>query len=119
MNPQPAPRQLELLRFIHRFRQEHDFMPTHREMGQALGILSTNGVNDHLVQLERKGFLVRHPRLQRALRLTEAGLRLVQQAEHADDVERWAEQQDRLREEQALCDHINAAQEPRPLEDCT
>lgn len=76
-----TPRQLDLLQFIHRFRQENDFAPCHREMMEALGISSTCGIADHLSRLERKGLIIRRARLQRALRLTEAGLRLVQQAE--------------------------------------
>lgn len=84
MNPQPAPRQLDLLRFIHRFRQEHDFAPCHREMCEGIGIHSTNGVADHLNRLEAKGLIVRHARLQRAIRLTEAGLELVLAQETAE-----------------------------------
>lgn len=33
--------------------------PSYREIGQALGIKSTNGVSDHLKALERKGYLER------------------------------------------------------------
>lgn len=77
MNPEVAPRQLALLQFIHRFRQEHDIAPCHREMAEALGIQSTNGVADHLDRLQRKGLIVRRARLQRAISLTEAGRKLV------------------------------------------
>lgn len=73
-----TPRQLELLQFIHRFRQEHDIAPCHREMMEALGVNSTCGIADHLDRLQRKGLIVRRARLQRAISLTEAGRKLVQ-----------------------------------------
>ncbi len=60
-------RQLEVLRFIARQIEENGYPPTIREIGEALEIRSTNGVNDHLKALERKGFLTRDPVKSRAL----------------------------------------------------
>jgi repressor LexA len=60
-------RQLEVLRFIARQIDEAGYPPTIREIGEALEIRSTNGVNDHLKALERKGFLTRDPVKSRAL----------------------------------------------------
>jgi repressor LexA len=60
-------RQLEVLRFIARQIEEAGYPPTIREIGEALDIRSTNGVNDHLKALERKGFLSRDPVKSRAL----------------------------------------------------
>jgi repressor LexA len=60
-------RQLEVLRFIARQIEELGYPPTIREIGEALDIRSTNGVNDHLKALERKGFLSRDPVKSRAL----------------------------------------------------
>jgi repressor LexA len=60
-------RQLEVLRFIARQIEERGYPPTIREIGEALDIRSTNGVNDHLKALERKGFLTRDPVKSRAL----------------------------------------------------
>ncbi len=60
-------RQLEVLRFIARQIEECGYPPTIREIGEALDIRSTNGVNDHLTALERKGFLSRDPVKSRAL----------------------------------------------------
>jgi repressor LexA len=60
-------RQLEVLRFIARQIDEAGYPPTIREIGEALDIRSTNGVNDHLKALERKGFLTRDPAKSRAL----------------------------------------------------
>ncbi len=60
-------RQLEVLRFITRQIDDVGYPPTIREIGEALDIRSTNGVNDHLKALERKGFLSRDPVKSRAL----------------------------------------------------
>jgi repressor LexA len=60
-------RQLEVLRFIARQIDDAGYPPTIREIGEALDIRSTNGVNDHLKALERKGFLTRDPAKSRAL----------------------------------------------------
>jgi repressor LexA len=60
-------RQLEVLRFIARQIEDQGYPPTIREIGEALDIRSTNGVNDHLKALERKGFLTRDPVKSRAL----------------------------------------------------
>jgi repressor LexA len=60
-------RQLEVLRFIARQIDEAGYPPTIREIGEALDIRSTNGVNDHLKALERKGFLSRDPAKSRAV----------------------------------------------------
>lgn len=39
--------------------RERGYPPTAREIGDAVGIKSTNGVNDHLTALERKGMIRR------------------------------------------------------------
>jgi len=44
---------------IARHIEEVGYPPTIRELGDALGISSTNGVNDHLKALEKKGYLSR------------------------------------------------------------
>ena len=64
-------RQLEVLRFIARQIEDCGYPPTIREIGEALDIRSTNGVNDHLKALERKGYLTRDPAKSRALIPTE------------------------------------------------
>ena len=52
-------RQREILHFIVRQTEERGFPPTIREIGEEMDIRSTNGVNDHLKALERKGYLLR------------------------------------------------------------
>lgn len=53
-------RQSTLLRFIEGHVDEYGYPPSIREMADHMGISSTNGVNDHLKALERKGCLLRH-----------------------------------------------------------
>jgi repressor LexA len=60
-------RQLQVLRCIARQIEENGYPPTIREIGEALDIRSTNGVNDHLKALEKKGFLSRDPVKSRAV----------------------------------------------------
>lgn len=61
-------RQRQILEFISKRIQEQGYPPTIREIGEQMGIRSTNGVNDHLKALERKGFLKREGLKSRALR---------------------------------------------------
>ena len=70
---QPTDRQLEVLRFIASEIEARGYPPTIREIGEALDIASTNGVNDHLKALEKKGYLQRDPVKSRALIPTPAG----------------------------------------------
>src|SRR5260370_21879649 len=67
-------RQQKLLSFIKRSIQEQGYPPTIREIGEAFGIRSTNGVNDHLKALERKGYLLRGELKSRALSVIEGGM---------------------------------------------
>ena len=60
-------RQKEILAFIQRTTEERGFPPTIREIGDEMDIRSTNGVNDHLKALERKGFLTRGEQQSRSL----------------------------------------------------
>jgi len=61
-------RQREALDFITHCLDARGYPPTLREIGEHMGIRSTNGVNDHLKALERKGYLVREELKSRALR---------------------------------------------------
>ncbi len=60
-------RQKEILTFIQRTAEDRGFPPTIREIGEEMDIRSTNGVNDHLKALERKGFLTRGEQQSRSL----------------------------------------------------
>src|SRR5688500_17552606 len=61
-------RQRMVLEFIRGSIEQQGYPPTLREIGNHLGIKSTNGVNDHLRALERKGFLTREDMKSRTLR---------------------------------------------------
>lgn len=60
-------RQQMVLDFIRTQIHERGYPPTLREIGSFMGIRSTNGVNDHLQALERKGYLKRDDMKSRAL----------------------------------------------------
>jgi repressor LexA len=61
-------RQKAVLDFISRSIEKRGYPPTLREIGEHMGIRSTNGVNDHLKALEKKGYLEREDLKSRALR---------------------------------------------------
>ncbi len=61
-------RQEMVLDFITQSINDRGYPPTLREIGSHMGIRSTNGVNDHLRALERKGYLKREDMKSRALR---------------------------------------------------
>jgi repressor LexA len=60
-------RQREILDFIVKETEMRGFPPTIREIGEEMDIRSTNGVNDHLKALERKGYLTRGEQQSRSL----------------------------------------------------
>jgi repressor LexA len=66
-------RQQMVLDFIRQSIADRGYPPTLREIGARMGIRSTNGVNDHLRALERKGYLTREDMKSRALRPTPLG----------------------------------------------
>ena len=66
-------RQREILDFITSSITERGYPPTLREIGEHFGIRSTNGVNDHLKALEKKGHLRREDLKSRAMRPTTMG----------------------------------------------
>jgi repressor LexA len=70
-------RQRSILGFIHQRLTEDGVQPSYREIGNAMGIRSTNGVSDHIKALIRKGYLQRRggtgkAALARSLTLTDA-----------------------------------------------
>jgi len=64
-------RQAEALDVISEHIDKHGRPPTLREIGDAMGIGSTNGVSDHLRALERKGFLRTDKGLSRGIYLVQ------------------------------------------------
>ena len=68
--PEPlTARQLEVLAFLRSFVARHGYAPSLREIGTALSIASTNGVNDHIRALARKGYVERDRMRARSIRL--------------------------------------------------
>lgn len=79
-------RQEQTLDFIRKSIEERGYPPTLREIGEYMGIRSTNGVNDHLRALERKGYLRREDMKSRALKLVAGmGAELSSAAKANDD----------------------------------
>jgi repressor LexA len=64
-------RQRHILKFILEQIDSRGFPPTIREIGVQFGISSPNGVRDHLVALQRKGYLKRTPEKSRSLEVAE------------------------------------------------
>jgi repressor LexA len=62
-------RQEKVLHFIEKEIARRGFPPTIREIGGHLGIRSTNGVNDHLRALQRKGYITREGQKSRTLKV--------------------------------------------------
>jgi len=62
-------RQQEILDFIKSMVVERGMPPTMREIGEYFGIRSTNGVEKHLVALERNGLIVRERGTSRGIML--------------------------------------------------
>lgn len=62
-------RQEEILGFIKAFTRKHGYPPTFRELGELAHIASTNGVNDHIKALVKKGRLTSDPMKARAIRV--------------------------------------------------
>lgn len=79
-------RQLQTLDFIRHSIEARGYPPTLREIGEHMGIRSTNGVNDHLRALERKGYLRREDMKSRALRVVEDASPSPARAEDGEDL---------------------------------
>ena len=62
-------RQASILQFIISSIRDGGYPPTIAEIGVEFGISSTNGVNDHLIALEKKGYIERSSKA-RGIRVT-------------------------------------------------
>src|SRR3984885_14916489 len=84
-------RQQMVLDFIRQSITDRGYPPTLREIGARMGIRSTNGGDDHLRALERKGDLTREDMKSRALRPTSLAARALGEdgvpTEPANDVD--------------------------------
>jgi len=59
----------QILDFIIAFQREHDYPPSVREIGRAVGLTSSATVHDHIDRLADGGFLVKDPTKPRALQV--------------------------------------------------
>ena len=80
-------RQRAVLDFITTSIDRRGYPPTLREIGNHLNIRSTNGVNDHLRALERKGYLTREDMKSRTLRPTDLAYSEIGKQPPANDVD--------------------------------
>ncbi len=55
----PTEKQKKVLEAIKSFHKENGFMPTVRDLGESLNIKNPNGVQCHLIALEKKGQIKR------------------------------------------------------------
>ena len=87
-------RQLQVLRYIGWRLLRTGMAPTIREIGREIGVRSTNGVNDHLKALEKKGQLIlKAEGRSRAIQITPEGwatLGIVQVTLDLEDASTWA-----------------------------
>jgi len=65
-------RQVRILEFIETYLAEHDYPPTIREIGKAVGISSTSVVKYNLERLQDKGKIKRSGEVSRGLRLMDS-----------------------------------------------
>ncbi len=77
----PSPRQRQVLRFIAAQTKEQGFGPTIREIGEHLGVTSTNCVSDFLRALRGKGLLTEPVGKARSLIITPRGWRSIAEEE--------------------------------------
>jgi repressor LexA len=67
--PSLSPRQGQLLRLIEAAVQKQGFVPSYRELARALHITDVRAIAEHIMALERKGYLRRLPGRKRALEI--------------------------------------------------
>jgi len=70
-----TPRQRDLLEALEEGIARNGFVPSVRELGQALGLKSTATVHNHLHQLERRGYIRRNMHQARAIEVLAPRLR--------------------------------------------
>ena len=64
-----SPRQKECLVFIQKWIKQNGYCPSIRQICDAMGGISTNAVSNHLIALEKKGYIERPAGTARAIRI--------------------------------------------------
>lgn len=78
LSPKPlTPRLVQVLRFIDEFLRQNSFAPSLPEISAGIGVTSHATAYQHVVELERRGLIVRNPKFKRSTELTAAGRKLV------------------------------------------
>jgi len=62
-------RQADLFKIIHRFISKNEYSPSHRQMAAQLGLRVVRSVQQHIEQLERKGYITHMLGVSRNLRI--------------------------------------------------
>lgn len=62
-------RQSEILQFIRKYRRKEGISPAYREIAGRFGFKSTKAVTDHVIALEKKGYVRRHGGRSRCIEL--------------------------------------------------
>lgn len=75
-----TPRGREILRWIEAYCVSHGYSPTFRELCNGFGWASPNAAAEHLRRLERRQLVTMQDGCSRTVRVTEAGLALLQDA---------------------------------------
>lgn len=65
-------RQLEVLKTLHDYLEEHGYPPTLKEMASSLNIRAASTIHEHLQKLQLSGYVKRTPNTQRGLQINEA-----------------------------------------------
>ena len=72
MRPRLTERQNQVYEFLRDYVRRNGKPPTIKEVGESLGIRSTNGVHKMLVVLEKKGYITRTPHEARGLEIVDS-----------------------------------------------
>ena len=68
----PTPKQLEVLRFVAAYTDEHHYPPTVSEIAESLGV-SRTAINDRIGFTIAKGYAGRKPGIARGIWVTDRG----------------------------------------------
>lgn len=72
MYPDLSKRQTDILEFIKRVIREKGYPPSVREIGDAVGLMSSSTVHGHLHTIEDKGYIRRDPTKPRAIEILDS-----------------------------------------------
>ena len=98
-------RQSLMLELIAKHIRKYLFPPTLREIGKMMDIESTNGVRDHLIALERKGYFIFNSFKSRGITLSQKSLNIYGLNFCDRCVDSIKDECDRLR---IICDNLQA-----------